>query len=73
MENIKKVAAPGRAEVEILETTFEPGLPSGEEKGRWSVKLESRSENLKYLKTGQRYFCASAEDAFGSEKRKKPA
>ena len=24
--------------------------------GRWSNKLASRSENLKYLQTGQRYF-----------------
>jgi hypothetical protein len=72
MENeIKKVAAPGRAQVEVLGATFEKGTPQGAEAGRWRQKMGSRSEKLKYLQTGERYFYS--QDWFGSEKRKKPA
>jgi len=50
---------------------YEPGLPSGEDEGRWRQKLESREEKLKYLRNGERYWYGS--DWFGSEKRKNPA
>jgi hypothetical protein len=71
MSEIRKMKAPGREEVEVLGATFEEGKPSGENMGRWSQKLGSRNETLKYLQTGQRYFYS--QDWFGSEKRKKPA
>jgi hypothetical protein len=63
--------APGRDQVEILGSTYEEGKPSGESMGKWSQKLTSRAETLKYLQTGQRYFFSK--DWFGSEKRKTPA
>ena len=68
---IEKVSAPGRAEVELLGATFEPGRPEGEEVGRWRQKLESRQEKLKYLQNGERYWYST--DWFGSERRKNPA
>jgi len=68
---VKKVKAPGREEVELLEATFEPGKPESEEIGRWRQKLQSREEKLKYLQTGERYWYGK--DWFGSEKRKTPA
>ena len=68
---VEKVSAPGRAEVELLGETFEPGRPEGEEVGRWRQKLESRQEKLKYLQNGERYWYST--DWFGSEKRKNPA
>jgi hypothetical protein len=71
MTDIKKMKAPGRDEVEILGSTFDEGTPHGEEMGKWNQKFSSRSENLKYLQTAQRYFFS--EDWFGSEKRKNPA
>jgi hypothetical protein len=69
-EIIKKTA-PGRQEVEVLGDTFEKGKPAGEEMGKWRQKLASRTEKLKYLETGERYFYS--QEWFGSEKRKKPA
>lgn len=72
MENeVKKVAAPGRDQVEVLGATFEGGAPQGAEAGKWRQKMTSRSEKLKYLQTGERYFYS--QDWYGSEKRKKPA
>jgi hypothetical protein len=71
MSEISKMKAPGRDEVEVLGPTFEDGKPSGETMGKWSQKLLSRAETLKYLQTGQRYFYST--DWFGSEKRKTPA
>ena len=71
MGEIQKMKAPGRDEVEVLGPTFEAGKPSGEKMGKWSQKLASRAETLKYLQTGQRYFYS--DDWYGSEKRKKPA
>jgi hypothetical protein len=68
---IEKKKAPGRTEVEVLGDTFEEGKPEGEEMGRWRQKLESRSEKLKYLESGERYWFGK--DWFGSEKRKNPA
>jgi hypothetical protein len=73
MSEIEKKKAPGREEVEVLGATYEEGKPSGENMGRWSYKLTSRSENLKYLQTGQRYFFCPSSEGFGSEKRKNPA
>jgi hypothetical protein len=71
MNNIEKKKAPGREEVEVLGPTYEEGKPSGENMGKWTQKLTSRADNLKYLETGQRYFYAK--EGFGSEKRKHPA
>jgi len=66
-----KKEAPGRGEVDILAETYEAGIPTGEEVGRWRQKMESRDEKLKYLKSGERYWYS--DDWFGSEKRKNPA
>ena len=63
--------APGRGKVDILVETYETGEPKGEDMGRWRQKLESRDEQLKYLKSGERYWYN--DDWFGSEKRKNPA
>jgi hypothetical protein len=70
---IQKRKAPGREEVEVLGATFEEGKPSGEDMGKWRYKLASRSEKLKYLLTGERYFYSPSNEGFGSEKRKNPA
>jgi hypothetical protein len=66
-----KKDAPGRGKVDILAETYEPGVPEGEEGGRWRQKLEDRDEKLKYLRSGERYWYS--DDWFGSEKRKNPA
>ena len=71
MNEIIKKSAPGRPEVEVLGATYEQGMPSGEDMGKWRQKLDTRQEKLKYLETGERYFYSN--DWFGSEKRKKPA
>ncbi len=55
----------------VIGTTFDEGRPQGEGLGKWSYKLESREEIIKYLQTGQRYFYS--QDWFGREKRKTPA
>ena len=68
---IKKVSAPNRDEVELLEATFEDGKPEGEDAGRWRQKLDTRAEKLKYLENGERYWYGK--DWYGSEKRKNPA
>jgi hypothetical protein len=65
---MQKMKAPGREEVDVLGATYEEGKPQGENMGKWSQKLTSRAETLKYLQTGQRYFFSK--DSFGSEKRK---
>jgi len=70
-EKVNKVKAPNRESVELLGATFEPGKPVSETDGRWRQKLTSRSEKLKYLKTGERYFHGA--EGYGSEKRKNPA
>jgi hypothetical protein len=71
MEKVSKVKAPNRESVEILDGTFESGKPEGEKDGKWRAKLSSRSEKLKYLKNGERYF--HGKESYGSEKRKNPA
>jgi hypothetical protein len=73
MNEILKMKAPNRPEVEVLGTTYEEGTPQGEAMGKWSNKLSSRAEIIKYLQTGQRYFFSPSNEEFGSEKRKKPA
>jgi hypothetical protein len=70
---IQRKKAPGREDVEVLGATYEDGKPSGEEMGKWRQKLASRSEKLKYLQTGERYFYDPSGEGFGSEKRKNPA
>lgn len=65
---VEKVKAPGREQVEVLKETFEKGTPEGEDLGKWRQKLASRSEKLKYLQNGERYFYS--QDWYGSEKRK---
>ena len=71
MEEIKEAAAPNRDSVKILGATYEEGHPHGEEAGRWRQKLRDRQEQLKYLKSGERYWFS--QDWYGSEKRKNPA
>jgi hypothetical protein len=71
MNETKKVKDAVKNNVEVLGPTYEKGKPSGENQGKWSQKLGSRNEILKYLQTGQRYFYS--QDWFGSEKRKTPA
>ncbi len=72
MGEVTKVKAPGRDQVELLGPTYEPGQPEGPDMGKWSQKLGSRAETIKYLRTGLRYFYGGNE-GFGSEKRKNPA
>ena len=55
--------------VKVLGSTFEPGVPT--EKEDWRVKLTGREDEVKYLKTGLRYWYS--DDWYGSERRKKPA
>ena len=55
--------------VKVLGSTFEPGIPL--EKEEWRVKLTGREDEVKYLKSGLRYWYS--DDWYGSEKRKKPA
>jgi hypothetical protein len=71
MNEIQKVKAPNRDEVELLGATFEAGQPQGAEMGKWNQKLANRDEKIKYLQTGMRYFYEA--EGFGSEKRKNPA
>ena len=66
---IEKKNAPEWGEVEVLGATFEPGVPT--EKEEWRVKLTGREDEVKYLKTGLRYWYS--DDWYGSERRKKPA
>jgi len=68
---LEKKKAPGRDEVEVLGTTYEEGIPEGEETGRWRQKLGSRAERLKYLQSAERYWYS--DDWYGSERRKTPA
>jgi hypothetical protein len=55
----------------VLEATYEQGKPMNEGDGRWRQKLRSRTEQLKYLQSGERYWYS--QEWFGSEKRKQPA
>jgi hypothetical protein len=64
-----KCTSEGKA-VRVLASTFEPGVPVGKEDGKWRQKLGSRADELKYLKSAERYWYG---ESFGSEKRRKPA
>lgn len=68
---VVKKPAPGRGDVEVLGQTYEKGKPEGKELGKWRHKVGSRSEMLKYLQNGERYWYGK--EWFGSEKRKTPA
>ena len=69
--NIAEKNAPGRDKVKVLGATFDKGRPEGEAAGKWRRKLRSRSEKLKYLREGERYWYGK--EWHGSEKRKNPA
>jgi hypothetical protein len=58
------------AKPEVLGDTSLPGKPEGKDDGHWSQKLDNRAEELKYLKSAERYWYG---EGSGSEKRKKPA
>ncbi len=68
---IEEKSAPGRKKVEVLGATFEEGKPESMEAGRWRHKMGSRSDKIRYLENGERYWYGK--DWFGSEKRKTPA
>ena len=68
---VQKVKAPGRDEVELLQETYEEGIPDDNELGKWRQKLSTRDTMLKYLQTGERYWYS--DEWYGSEKRKNPA
>jgi len=61
---------PEGEKVKVLAETYEPGKPDDKDAGAWRQKLASRAEELRYLKSAERYWYG---EAFGSEKRKKPA
>ena len=63
--------APNRAEVHVLEDTYEEGTPADKNAGRWRDKLRNRAEQLQYLRSGERYWYS--QEWFGSEKRQQPA
>ncbi len=54
----------------VLGDTAEPGKPEDKDAGQWREKLGSRAEELRYLKSAERYWYG---ESFGSEKRKNPA
>ena len=56
-------------EVEVLDATYEEGIPEGAD--HWRTKTRDREEMLKFIKTGLRYYYVK--EGFGSEKRKTPA
>ena len=64
-----KCSASGEV-IKVLAETYEPGKPDGNQDGNWRQKLGSRSEELRYLKSAERYWYG---EPFGSEKRRKPA
>ena len=54
----------------VLAETYEPGKPENKDAGQWRSKLGSRAEELRYLKSAERYWYG---ESFGSEKRRKEA
>jgi hypothetical protein len=68
---VEKKSAPGWDQIDVLGETYEPGIPQGQEMGAWRQKLLNRSEKLRYLESGERYYYGK--EWYGSEKRKKPA
>ena len=67
-ELIEKEGFDGKP-VKVLGSTFEPGIPL--EKGEWRDRFTGREDEMKYLRTGLRYWYS--DDWYGSERRKKPA
>lgn len=70
---VEEREAPGRGKVKVLIPIYEPGKPEGEEVGKWTRKLTSREEILRYLRTAERYWHTPPSEWYGSEKRKTPA
>ena len=68
---VEKKSAPGRKEVEVLGATFEKGKPESVELGYWRQKVGGRTDMLKYLENGERYWYG--QEWYGSERRKNPA
>jgi hypothetical protein len=68
---VERKSAPGWDQIDVLGETYEPGIPHGQEMGGWRQKLLNRSEKLRYLESGERYYYGK--EWYGSEKRKKPA
>jgi hypothetical protein len=55
----------------VLGATYAPGLPEAKTEGQWRQKLGGRAEELKYLRSAERYWYS--QEWFGSERRRKPA
>ena len=55
----------------VIRPKYEPGSP--DQPDRWTEKLKSVEEIVRYLKTAERYFCEDPANWYGSEKRKTPA
>ncbi len=69
-KTIEKKDAAGNM-VKVLDATFEPGTPEtkgvGEDRG-WRRHMTDKSEMLKYLKNGERYWYSH--EWYGSEKKR---
>jgi len=63
--------APGRDKVEVLGATYDKGKPEDKDMGKWRQKLRNRTEQMRYLESGERYWYS--QEWYGSEKRKNPA
>ncbi len=68
---IEERNAPGRGKVEVLGATYDKGKPEDKDMGKWRQKLRGRTEQLRYLESGERYWYSK--EWYGSEKRKNPA
>lgn len=64
----EKAVHPG---ARVIEPRYESGRPEAPD--RWTLKLKSIEEIIKYIKTAERYFCEDPANWYGSEKRKTPA
>jgi hypothetical protein len=58
-------------DIPVLGATYEPGTPDAKTEGQWRQKLAGRAEELRYLRSAERYWYS--QEWFGSERRKKPA
>jgi hypothetical protein len=57
MDWLKEVSMDDSAKIcPVLGETSEPGKPQNKEDGRWRQKMPARTDNLKYLQTGERYW-----------------
>jgi len=68
---IEERNAPGRDKVEVLGATYDKGKPEDKDMGKWRQKLRTRTEQMRYLESGERYWYSK--EWYGSEKRKNPA